>query len=164
MNEKVVFLTMCISIAVLLITSAVFAWLYVSSDNAAGKLAEDYKDTTDELAIKVGELATERAERQRIDHRYSILERRYKELGEVLPGFTDGLSDLESGLKGVAGEIRRTGSGLQQDIEELSGIAGEIGRLIAEASEPEQVTEAVTSAEPTTTLQRCWNTRWSGRI
>lgn len=137
MNEALVAITLRVSLVVLAIVCTVFLILYVRSDRTAGKLAEDFNAVTTQLEIKVGELAAERAERERLNQRYSDLEQRYRDLGEGIPGFADGLTDVESGLTGVAGEIHETRVGLQRDSTELSGVIGEIGEVIKAAAEPD---------------------------
>lgn len=133
MNETTIRTCLYISLGVLAVVCAVFAWLYVSENTAAGKLAEDYSATTAELDLKIGELEAERDERRKLDVRYRSLEQRYHDLGESIPGFTDGLSDIESGLGGVASSIYTTRAGLQADIAGLSELAEEIGTAIEEA-------------------------------
>lgn len=137
MNEKVLRIIVGIIFVLLLITSTVFIWLYVSSNNTADKLAEDYSAVTDKLELKVGELAVERGKRTELDNRYRDLEGRYSELGKTVSSFTEGLSEYQQGLSGVATEIREVGEGLQFDIGELSRLAEEIGRVIEETPKPE---------------------------
>lgn len=137
MNEKVCRRVIIALSLVVVILGAVLIIGGIGSRRKTGKLAADYQSVTDQLESKIGELAKERKERSLIDDRYRDLEGRYNELAGSIPIFIDGLSDLESGLGSVSEEVREVRIGLSDDIEELSGLADEIGSFISSAQDGE---------------------------
>ena len=134
MNEKHYRIGLVILIVLLIVIGCCASWYGSRSARTATELGTEISQFGKLFADSNRTIKFLKIRNKDLEDRYSELEERYRKLAEPISTVNEGLGTVADGLGAVESGIAPIIEGLQNDRNEIHGIATEIREAIASAS------------------------------